>query len=42
VDPSGGGVEERDVPIVATVTATGGVSVLYADGMRLKPARLVK
>jgi hypothetical protein len=31
-----------DVPIVATVTATGGVSVLYADGMRLKPARLVK
>lgn len=31
-----------DVPIVATVTALGGVSVLYADGMRLHPARLVK
>jgi len=31
-----------DVPIVATITALGGVSVLYAGGMRLHPARLVK
>jgi hypothetical protein len=31
-----------DVPIVATVTALGGVSVLYANGVRLQPAKLVK
>jgi hypothetical protein len=31
-----------NVPIVATVTAVGGVSVLYANGVRLRPARLVK
>ncbi len=31
-----------DVPIVATVTAVGGVSVLYANGVRLQPSRHVK
>jgi hypothetical protein len=31
-----------DVPIVATVTAVGGVSVLYASGALLQRARLVK
>jgi PIN like domain len=31
-----------DVPIVATVTALGGVSVLYANGVRLQPAKHVK
>jgi hypothetical protein len=31
-----------DLPIIATVTAVGGVSVLYANGERLHPARLVK
>ncbi|MGH7269696.1 MAG: hypothetical protein ACREJ3_04635 [Polyangiaceae bacterium] len=31
-----------DVPIIATVTAVGGVSVLYANAVRLTPARLVK
>ena len=31
-----------DVPIVATVTAAGEVSVLYANGVRLQPSRLVK
>jgi hypothetical protein len=31
-----------DLPIVATVTALAGVSVLYANGERLHPARFVK
>ena len=31
-----------DVPIVATVTAVGGVSVLYASGALLQRARLAK
>ena len=31
-----------DLPIVATVTAAGAVSVLYAHGVRLHPARLMK
>jgi PIN like domain len=31
-----------DLPIISTVTAVGGVSVLYANGERLHPARLVK
>ncbi len=35
-------LRRSDVPIIATVTAAGGVSVLYASGVRLRPARLVK
>jgi hypothetical protein len=31
-----------DVPIIATVTAVGGVSVLYANGARLRSPKLVK
>jgi hypothetical protein len=31
-----------DVPIIATVTADGGVSVIYANGARLERAKLVK
>lgn len=31
-----------DLPVVATVTATGGVSLLYANGERLHPTRPVK
>jgi predicted nuclease of predicted toxin-antitoxin system len=31
-----------DLPLVATITAVGRVSVLYANGVRLQPARLVK
>lgn len=31
-----------DIPIVATVTALGGVSVLYANGVRLQPSKHVK
>lgn len=30
------------IPIIATVIAAGAVSVLYANGARLRPARLVK
>lgn len=31
-----------DLPLVATVTAFGAVSVLFGNGVRLQPARLVK
>jgi hypothetical protein len=31
-----------DVPIIATVTAVGGVSLLYANGERVHPARRIK
>lgn len=31
-----------DLPIIATVTAVGGISVLYANGARLRSPRLVK
>lgn len=31
-----------DLPIIATVTAVAGVSLMYANGERLRPARMVK